>query len=233
MFFAADKQRTLELGMKAPKIKKTITVAAEKVIPQPQRRPEGLGEVQGPPEMQGPIYKPSDSSLWTDTDDKAKEAREGAFHAQDITRTVDKLAERDAMLKAPVSLLERDELGSNKDQAERVALQSTAMNDARQQSGESLARIGAPVPNPENGVVDTGRAITSRNLAAGIKGPEASQTQFQPGYEGDGGAVLQKALDAEKRQSSETTNPDDGDWMGKYFPYLFGKGTSGLSVGGR
>lgn len=229
MFFAADKQRTLELGMKAPKIKKTITVAAEKVIPQPQRRPEGLGEVQGPPEENFQQKRDRETAEWA-----SDPRRAGQQNAKDITATAESNAARDQGIRT-ADMLDNDRAQESgpKTAAERIALQSTAMNDARQQSGESLARIGAPIPNPENGVVDTGRAVTPRNLAAGIKGPEASQTQFQPGYEGDGGAVLQKALDAEKRQSSETTNPDDGGWMGKYFPYLFGKGTSGLSVGGR
>jgi hypothetical protein len=60
-----------------------------------------------------------------------------------------------------------DSSGENVD-AQRRQLESTAMNDARQQSGESLARIGAPVPD-KTGETTTGRAVTSRNLAAGTK----------------------------------------------------------------
>lgn len=231
MFFAADKQRTLELGMKAPKIKKTITVAAEKVIPQPQRRPEGLGEVQGPPEENFQQKRDRETAEWA-----SDPRRAGQQNAKDITATAESNAARDQGIRT-ADMLDNDRAQESgpKTAAERIALQSTAMNDARQQSGESLARIGAPVPNPENGVVDTGRAVTPRNLAAGIRGPEAeaeeraraaaraaesSRASAREGDDRDQG----KAYSSGKsdQTDSETVDPGPGtaEHIKKFYPYL-------------
>jgi hypothetical protein len=227
MFFAADKQRTLELGMKAPKIKKTITVAAEKVIPQPQRRPEGLGEVQGPPEMQGPIYKPSDSSLWTDTDDKAKEAREGAFHAQSITQTAEANAKRDEeenARQAKLKAMRIDEGSEANTAAERQQIENDDEIRKKGAAGQPIAQQIAEAP--VNGVQRP--AGTLRNAALANAGSfdvegnreAAARASAREGDDRDQGKAYSSGKSDQTDRETVDPGPSTTDHIKKFYPYL-------------
>jgi hypothetical protein len=123
-----------------------------------------------------------------------------------------------------------DTYGENVD-AQRRQLESTAMNDARQQSGESLVRIGPPVPD-KTGETTTGRAVTPRNISMTIKGPEANAEEpsslgaptptppkppsspkitpeFEPGYGGKAGKILQYNLD--QYNATQTSKGGEGN----------------------
>jgi len=225
MFFAADKQRQLELSMSPPKIKKTITVAAPKPKPKPVKAM--------PPRVPDILAPTVGNSLWAGKDPAAEQAQEGAAAATAFRAQVEKNAERDQALRT-ADMLDQDtrDTSGPKVAAERHQLETTRTNDIIQQAGETISQIGPPVPKPDG--TTTGRALTPRNAALAIQGPEASAEAAQAASDARNYQVDAYApKTTEKKQSSETTNPDDGGWMGKYFPYLFGKETSGLSVGGR
>jgi len=232
-FFAADKQRQLELSMSPPKIKKTITVAAPKPKPvkaMPTRVPDILAPTVG-------------NSLWAGKDPAAEQAQEGAAAATAFRAQVEKNAERDQALRTADMLDQdtRDTYGP-KVAAERQQLETTRTNDIRQQAGETISHIGPPVPKPDG--TTTGRALTPRNAALAIQGPEASAEAAQAAsdarsYQVD--AYAPKTTEQEKDKTgggdpkTKAPTPSNGgdDWLSHYFPYLFGKKDPALAVGSK
>jgi hypothetical protein len=233
LFFAADKQRTLELAniksaAAAPGAPVEVKKAAAKSLQDPTNKAtqgRGGGHANGESMFgRGGGHMTGETMFGRGGGHMTGEStlgRGGGDHKSPLLDPIQgpmqSMADKQtaAIAGGMYDKDVADSSGENVD-AQRRQLESTAMNDARQQSGESLARIGAPVPD-KTGETTTGRAITSRNLAAGIIGPEASMeaynkrkptatpkapepTQIEPegdesaGYKGKAGKILQQNM---------------------------------------
>jgi hypothetical protein len=233
LFFAADKQRTLELAniksaAAAPGAPVEVKKAAAKSLQDPTNKAtqgRGGGHANGESMFgRGGGHMTGETMFGRGGGHMTGEStlgRGGGDHKSPLLDPIQgpmqSMADKQtaAIAGGMYDKDVADTSGENVD-AQRRQLESTAMNDARQQSGESLARIGAPVPD-KTGETTTGRAITSRNLAAGIIGPEASMeaynkrkptatpkapepTQIEPegdesaGYKGKAGKILQQNM---------------------------------------
>ena len=222
MFFAADRQRTLELGMKAPKIKKTITVAAEKVVPLPPRRPEGLGEVQGPPEENFQQKRDRETAEWA-----SDPRRAGQEHAKSITATAESNAARDEeenARQAKLKAMRIDEGSEANTAAERQQIENDDEIRKKGAAGQPIAQQIAEAP--VNGVQRP--AGTLRNAALANAGSfdvegnreAAARASAREGDDRDQG----KAYSSGKsdQTDSETVDPGPGtaEHIKKFYPYL-------------
>jgi len=241
MFFAADKQRTLELGMKAPKIKKTVAVPANKE-PKSALDTRYFGRGGGHTTGETAFGRGGGDHKAPST-----ELADSAAHAKSITATVEANAARDAAMNRQ-AVDDADAARAPSEKANLAAkleqTQSTAFNDDRQQRGESLARIGAPIPDA-SGSVTTGRAVTPRNLAAAIGGgPEAragsnlldKSQSTEMGAGAGRGSVTERpgeraAADKGEDKSQPTNAPDSNGVDANILQDIFGLSSSSYAFG--
>ena len=223
MFFAADKQRQLELGMKPPKIKKTITVApkAEKAVPLPPPRPNekllqtGLGDEYGFQGEQGDILQ------------RALEEGKARDNVEKIQQPMQSMYDKQQAAMR-VGMFDADEESAHGEQAkkEQALIEQDSAVASKGAAGQSLVeqqRQGSPAG------MTLRNAALANNYDVEGKREEAARASAREGDDRDQGAAY-KATDPSK---TETTNPDaDGGWLKKYFPYIFDSNGSGMPMGG-
>lgn len=163
---AGRKTETAAAPSAAPKKKSGATS-----VPLPPRRPEGLGEVQGPQLPMGPelpeLRRAQLDALASDDDSVGYRGKSGQIleynmreaETLEAERKKDAERQRERADQARFAAMERDDMA-----------QGTMIKDSQMAQGASLAQ--------------TGRAVTGRNLGAAIGGgPEASRVP--PGTNGE------------------------------------------------
>jgi hypothetical protein len=158
----------------------------------------------------------SDSKLWTDTDPAAVQAREGAAHATNITATVDANALRDAEANRIKALQDRQAI-DDKDVADSFKYKPLEQERAAIDSGQAKPK------NPHQAIQSTIRNLQGPEATAEEPSSVGAPTpvppkptpspkitpEFEPGYSGKAGKVLQYNLD--QYNATQTSKGGEGN----------------------
>ena len=214
MYFAADKQRQLELdnlkkAASAPGAPANVKKAAAKAksIPEPPRRPEGLGEIQGPNLPQGPQMPGGDESAgYTGKSGKILQAN------LDEAKYLEDQQKKDA---ATTSQARQDIDDSDIARApgEKATMAADQSKIAAIASGESTpAQVGGTMRQAAAGLIQP----NATDLAQGT--PSASPVvppkpmiipENEPGYSGKAGKILQYNLN--EYNATQTSKGGEGN----------------------
>jgi hypothetical protein len=192
-----------------------------------------LGEVQGPPEENFQQKRDRETAEWA-----SDPRRAGQEHAKSITATAESNAARDEeenARQAKLKAMRIDEGSEANTAAERQQIENDDEIRKRGAAGQPLAQQMSEAP--VNGVQRP--AGTLRNAALANAGSfdvegnreAAARASAREGDDRDQGKAYKSGSD--QTTGHDTTDPDpDGGWMGKYFPYLFGKKNNSAAARG-